>query len=470
MFSKRWIQSVAIGLACATPAFAQQPLPRQDTRGISVLADVNLFASEPVKEVAAVPQPVALSTLLIPAAAPILGESVPGQPVVVQPAPPIVTSPTSQLPPMTSSAQPAPVQGAPLVEGAFNGNANCNRFWFNAEYLLWWIKDAPLPVPLATVNSTGLGVLTNPNTRVIYGGESQDMGTFSGMRLEAGWWADDDHCRGAMIGGFFLQRNTQHFSFADPSGKANLSIPFFNDGFAFNVRNTNSEDAAIASRPNFRSGAIDASYFSQMYGMEANSLFNLRRTNAGELNLVAGLRYANLREGLAFYWAETNPLASVRDSWDTENDFYGAQVGFAGTYRHGAWSADMALKLALGWTHQAVDIGGVTDLTGTQFPVGFFNQRTNIGRFTRDQFAVLPELQLKLGYDLTCHFRATIGYDLLWWSDVLRPGDQIDRTVNLSGVAPYVTGARVGSPRPVPLTNDSQFWAQGLTFGLEFRW
>ena len=35
--------------------------------------------------------------------------------------------------------------------------ADCSRCWFNAEYLLWWTKSQPLPVPTrngGTVDST----------------------------------------------------------------------------------------------------------------------------------------------------------------------------------------------------------------------------------------------------------------------------------------------------------------------------
>jgi hypothetical protein len=63
------------------------------------------------------------------------------------------------------------------------------------------------------------------------------------------------------------------------------------------------------------------------------------------------------------------------------------------------------------------------------------------------------------------------GYNFLYWSNVLRPGDQIDRTVDLTFVPNPPPGVPPsGQNRPtVPFTR-SDFWAQGVQFGLEFRW
>jgi hypothetical protein len=53
-------------------------------------------------------------------------------------------------------------------------------------------------------------------------------------------------------------------------------------------------------------------------------------------------------------------------------------------------------------------------------------------------------------------------------SNVIRPANQIDPTANttqLLGTPPLF-----GPARPMPLFNQTDFWAQGITFGLEFRW
>jgi len=52
---------------------------------------------------------------------------------------------------------------------------------------------------------------------------------------------------------------------------------------------------------------------------------------------------------------------------------------------------------------------------------------------------------------------------------VVRPGDQIDRNVNPSQIAGGGS-TLVGLPYPVQLFRRSDFYAQGLSVGLEFRY
>src|SRR5690349_2321758 len=48
-----------------------------------------------------------------------------------------------------------------------------SRFWVGAEYLMWWVTDAPLPVPLLTTGpAAGLGVAGNPGTQLLVGGDA----------------------------------------------------------------------------------------------------------------------------------------------------------------------------------------------------------------------------------------------------------------------------------------------------------
>jgi hypothetical protein len=110
----------------------------------------------------------------------------------------------------------------------------------------------------------------------------------------------------------------------------------------------------------------------------------------------------------------------------------------------------------------------VTTTTSGQGPGGLFAQPTNIGHHARDRFAVVPEGKVKLGYQITNHWGATIGYSFFLLSDVARPGAQIDRSVNSGLLAsPSASG---GSLRPQFVFRSSDFWAQGVDIGLEFRY
>jgi hypothetical protein len=82
-------------------------------------------------------------------------------------------------------------------------------------------------------------------------------------------------------------------------------------------------------------------------------------------------------------------------------------------------------------------------------------------------FAVIPEVQFRLGFDITDYLQLYAGYDYFYWSSVIRPGNQIDPVINTSQ---RNGGALVGAARPeVPMTQ-SAIWAQGLTFGFEVKY
>src|SRR5690242_9986640 len=59
------------------------------------------------------------------------------------------------------------------------------RFWFSAEYLLWWTRKAPLPPLASTSPATSLGIPGQPNFQLLYGGSGADFNERSGARFTA---------------------------------------------------------------------------------------------------------------------------------------------------------------------------------------------------------------------------------------------------------------------------------------------
>jgi hypothetical protein len=77
-------------------------------------------------------------------------------------------------------------------------------------------------------------------------------------------------------------------------------------------------------------------------------------------------------------------------------------------------------------------------------------------------------MRSQLGYRLPNGMHAFVGYDVIYLDNVVRPGDQIDATLNLTG-NPAISGTGAvltGAARPQPQFNSSSFWAQGINFGL----
>ena len=92
-------------------------------------------------------------------------------------------------------------------------------------------------------------------------------------------------------------------------------------------------------------------------------------------------------------------------------------------------------------------------------------QQTNIGDYQRDVFAMIPELGVTIGYYLTPRLHATVGYTFLYMSNVVRPGGVIDTELNLS----QLDGALNGAPHPLFTWQSTDAWAQGVNFGLDYR-
>jgi hypothetical protein len=166
---------------------------------------------------------------------------------------------------------------------------------------------------------------------------------------------------------------------------------------------------------------------------------------------------------------------NVNDRFATGNYFNGGQIG--GTYerRWGGFDLDFRGSVAFGATYQQLNIiGGQTvsipGQTPQQYRGGLLAVGPAIGNFDRSRFSVVPELTVTAGYWITQNLKVHVGYNFLYWTDVIRPGDQIDRLVNLSYVpnTPAVGASTVVSPQA--LFKQSDMLVHGVQFGVEWRW
>jgi hypothetical protein len=352
------------------------------------------------------------------------------------------------------------------------------RFWASGEYLLWWIRDSHLP-PLVTASPpASAGILGGPGTVSLFGGRT-DNEERSGGRFRAGYWLDSQQTFGIEGGYFFLGSRSVNFTAGSAgAGSAVIGRPFFNVI-------TGAEDAELVSVPGVLTGTVAVNLSSRLQGAELNGVCNLCCGCRGRVDLLAGFRYLELTEGLGVTENLTvvpgvpvlgGTAFQVHDQFNTRNRFYGGQIGARAEFWRGGLFVNVRGMVALGNTEQVVDVAGSTVIAPPgQVPTvangGLLAQATNSGHFTRDQFAVVPEVGINVGYQVTQHLRAFVGYSFLYWSNVVRPGDQIDRAVNptqlpLSTAAPLLTGPA----RPAPVLRDTDFWAQGISLGVEFRY
>jgi hypothetical protein len=89
---------------------------------------------------------------------------------------------------------------------------------------------------------------------------------------------------------------------------------------------------------------------------------------------------------------------------------------------------------------------------------------SNVGRMASDRIALVPELNLRVRWQVVDHLELTLGYNALYWNKILCPGDQMDAHVNTTQL-PFrgpVEGARV--PAHEFVFTDA--FAHGLEVGL----
>jgi hypothetical protein len=216
-----------------------------------------------------------------------------------------------------------------------------------------------------------------------------------------------------------------------------------------------------------------------------NTVANVYDGRDAKLNFLMGWRYFQVNEWLRleqgqYRYSPFGSVAQTTEQFDAHNRFNGGQLGLHADARRGVVFCEMTGKIAFGQTYEVVKADGVTRLftQGDAGPVfqtfagsGLYAQPSNVGRTAHGTFAVVPEGTVKVGFRLGDAGRVYVGYSFIYLSDAVRPGDQIDRTLNPAAL-PLVSGtaSSLAADRPARLFNRSDFWVQGLVIGLETRY
>lgn len=350
-----------------------------------------------------------------------------------------------------------------------------HTYW-SAEYLLWWIKGTSIP-PLVTTGSEDdfiPGALGEPGTVILLNNKIYNHER-SGGRFTAGWWIDPAHTFALDASMVFLGSRRTTFKYSsDANGAPVLSRPYFDI-------TTGAQDADVISLPDLQVGALAVTSTSRMFGVDTNARLHVFEGQCWSVDALGGFRYLSLNESLyfdqTFQVPPTGPanFGGLADEFTTKNRYIGGQFGLSSQWRWRRFAVTAQTKLGLGGNLETVVINGATvlnfaDGSVVNFPAGVLALPTNIGEHTGSSFSVLSDTNLTWAWVLTDRCRFTIGYSLMYLSSVVRPGDQIDTTLNPSQlpVAQGAPGALVGPARPLPTFNHTDFWAQGISFGFQF--
>lgn len=405
----------------------------------------------------------------------------PGQPLPVQgpygpygpyPYPPLGVYPPPRIypPPGAYGGELPPPPTFFPIHGDPAGNPG---FWVGFEALVWWSKNQPVGVPLITTGPAAAG--PNPGGLNVPGTVSLNQplnyGAQGGFRFYGGGWFDAAHTWGLDGSIFVLGQNNASFGATDRSGTGSFVINEPVNGAPFST---------LVSAPGIDSGNATVNSWSQLWGLDLNGMYNIYRSGGLSVTLLGGFRYLQLNEevditansalfvpttytdnlGNVLAYAPPGSTITTVDQFSTHNSFYGGQIGARVEYMWNRWDFSATGLLAIGGTHESVNVNGFTNvypINGQVVPLVGGNYATSqIGHYAQDRFAVAPEMRLYVGYQFTPTIRANIGYDLLFLSSVARPGEQIDNTYD-------------GQTHPLVPMKTSTFWTQGLNLNVQFN-
>jgi hypothetical protein len=434
-------------------------------------------------------------------------------------APPAAAMPA----PRTTPAHPAPSLGG-LPPPVWGGGDPCchdvdhccdpcptklgcceDRLWWSARYLLYWVKHSPVP-PLVTTGVTGdpPGAIGQDDTVILLGG-TQSYKPFSGVRVSAGY-AIDNLRQTSIVGSFFVLGGRESvFQLAsDDTGRPAISRPFFSNTPPERFPELfPGEDVHSVARPDLFAGNVRVGIDMDLLGAELSCAHSLVDVGPLAVDCFIGGRYLYMCETLdirdrtlsiggdlflnGVQLAVFNPDSGSLDSTGfavathdrvrTVNHFYGGQIGLRGEYSCDCFYISTKLKVALGATNQMVHVEGDTtailpDNTQINVQGGVLALQPNIGRRERTEFAVIPEVELNVGFYLNERVRVFAGYTFMYWSNVARPGEQLDRVINpsfLPTADPTAFGSGANPQNPRPLLEKADFWLHGITTGFEYH-
>ncbi len=395
---------------------------------------------------------------------------------VSQPLTPVGPAPV-ELPPLVHEPVTLP-EAKPVTPQRASGPLGPS--WGSNELLYWWPMRQTVP-PLVVGTRTGLPpVFGDPSASLLIGGRALDSEPHAGGRFTTGSALNFSETFGYEITYFFLGTRTFSNRVTDLGGSRVRSF-----GLPYTSTTTGANEFLTLAQPGANSSLLNLSTSTRVQGWEINTVANVLDNEHLKLNALAGWRYFQVHEGLRLEqtqlrFAEMPGVVRTADQFDAHNRFHGGQLGLHADARRGILFCEMTAKVAFGQNYEVVKNEGMTIL---QNPVlggtatrafggsGIYVQPSNAGRSANGVFAVVPEGTVKLGFRIGDTARVYAGYSFIYLSDAVRPGDQIDRTLNpaqiplVNGVGPVFT-----ADRPARIMNRTDFWAQGLIIGLETRY
>ncbi|MBN1910232.1 MAG: BBP7 family outer membrane beta-barrel protein [Pirellulales bacterium] len=336
----------------------------------------------------------------------------------------------------------------------------CRRpriFWGRADYLGWWKKGMNVPA-LVTTNPTTTPSLDDATTVILYGDDTINKDATSGGRFTLGMWLDPCQQRGLDFTYLMLGDETASYYASSPTYTI-LGRPFFN------IENGADDAHLICFDDPAYTGWVNVSAETRFQGSSLIYRRAVKRAGRSRVDFLMGWRWLQLKDDLLISESVTQVgvgTIDLSDRFNTRNNFHGVEFGVHWQRPlPRAWTIEVLGKMALGNTSSTVTIEGQQTAVTSQ---GLLALDSNSGIHKANTFATVAEIGISAKRRFAPGWQATFGYTFMYWSDVMRAGDQIDLDVDLRQVPP---APQTATHPGVPMTSTG-FWAQGLHCGLEY--
>jgi hypothetical protein len=377
-----------------------------------------------------------------------------------------------------------------------------------AEWLGWWVSRYTIPVPLVTTTTTpnaadftqplNVGALGQSGTVVLLGPGPQSYGLMNGGRATVG--IAPGCIPPIEVSGFHFNQSMTLFNQGSTDGSVVLARPI-QDASTLNVVGAGAPIVYLSSFPQQSvnginvggSGTINVGSQLNIWGVEANMFFCLTDNGTIQIDGILGVRYTELDEtfridstfspaantpGIPFNGQVVPPGFSteVMDQFITRNQFLGGTLGLRTRACFGyGLTLIVDAKASLGGITETLNVGGQSTLTaggpgsgGVTVPGGILAVASNSGRATSNRFEFVPEVNAVLSWQIFSCVRVFGGYNLMYWSNVVRPVDQLSISIDRRQVPtdqafiPNFAGSS-----PTPSFRTTNFLANGFTVGVE---
>ncbi|WP_145385393.1 BBP7 family outer membrane beta-barrel protein [Stieleria neptunia] len=390
---------------------------------------------------------------------------------------PLLNGPLFQGGPIDNSLR----QWDPLLPG-FQNRID-SRLFLRAESLLWDVSGMDAP-PLVTTSPDGTGqdiaaTLGQAGTSVAFGGKTLNDGSTGGFLIGGGLWISPERNFAIETEYFQLSEFDDGYN-GSSDGAVILGRPYFDV-------TQGGEAAELIAYPGLVSGDVGVRTESNLRSFLIDGRVSLCPTHGAccqqcglrdRTDWIIGYRNIRLRDSLSIVENRRRELSNdprmfaSSDQFQTTNQFNGLQLGIVHRMLlQRAW-LETSMRVALGNTEQTLRVAGSTTIedqgTSATYDAGLLAQHTNSGTRSRDEFALVPELGVRLGIRLTDRLHANIGYSVLYLPNVIRASEQIDRDLN-PGLVPPGTDPLAGALRPRVLWVQSDYLAHGLHLGGELN-